>query len=332
MNDLISIIIPVYNVEKYLKECLESVINQTYTNLEIILVDDGSTDSSGNICDEYKKRDTRIKVIHKENGGVSIARNLGLNNANGQYIGFIDSDDYVEPKYCEKLLKSIKENNVQCALCKFDKVYEKKNQNTIFESNYIMDKNDLIMEILDVQKGFGFCTQKLWTKNALVDIKYNENIKVGEDSLFCIESCKNIYKVYVLNEKLYHYRLNENSLVRKYDENYAQKYLRAMQETKKYIEENHNKPDIIKKFNNYIVYNILIIVINYCFNRNNKMSIIKQIEELKKVCKIPEFKYAIKNCDYNGFSLTRKITIFTLKYKLYFITMLIGKIRQLQLK
>ena len=332
MNDLISIIIPVYNVEKYLKECLESVINQTYTNLEIILVDDGSTDGSGNICDEYKKRDTRIKVIHKENGGVSIARNLGLNYVNGQYIGFIDSDDYVEPEYCEKLLKSIKENNVQCALCKFDKVYEKKNQNNTFESNYIMDANGLIMEILDVQKGFGFCTQKLWTKNALADIRYNENIKVGEDSLFCIESCKNIDKVFVLNEKLYHYRFNENSLVRKFDEKYAQKYLRAMQETKKYIDKNYNKPEIIKKFNNYIVYNILIIVINYCFNRNNKMSIIKQIEELKKVCKIPEFKYAIKNCDYNGFSLTRKITIFTLKYKLYFITMLIGKIRQLQLK
>ena len=332
MNDLISIIIPVYNVEKYLKECLESVINQTYTNLEIILVDDGSTDGSGNICDEYKKRDTRIKVIHKENGGVSIARNLGLNYVNGQYIGFIDSDDYVEPEYCEKLLKSIKENNVQCALCKFDKVYEKKNQNNTFESNYIMDANGLIMEILDVQKGFGFCTQKLWTKNALVDIRYNENIKVGEDSLFCIESCKNINKVFVVNEKLYHYRFNENSLVRKFDEKYAQKYLRAMQETKKYIDKNYNKPEIIKKFNNYIVYNILIIVINYCFNRNNKMSIIKQIEELKKVCKIPEFKYAIKNCDYNGFSLTRKITIFTLKYKLYFITMLIGKIRQLQLK
>ena len=332
MNDLISIIIPVYNVEKYLKECLESVINQTYTNLEIILVDDGSTDGSGNICDEYKKRDTRIKVIHKENGGVSIARNLGLNYVNGQYIGFIDSDDYVEPEYCEKLLKSIKENNVQCALCKFDKVYEKKNQNNTFESNYIMDANGLIMEILDVQKGFGFCTQKLWTKNALADIRYNENIKVGEDSLFCIESCKNIDKVFVLNEKLYHYRFNENSLVRKFDEKYAQKYLRAMQETKKYIDKNYNKPEIIKKFNNYIVYNILIIVINYCFNKNNKMSIIKQIEELKKVCKIPEFKYAIKNCDYNGFSLTRKITIFTLKYKLYFITMLIGKIRQLQLK
>ena len=332
MDDLISIIIPVYNVEKYLKECLESVINQTYINLEIILVDDGSTDGSGNICDEYKKRDPRIRVIHKENGGVSIARNLGLNYVNGQYIGFIDSDDYVEPEYCEKLLKSIKENNVQCALCKFDKVYEKKNQNNTFESNYIMDANGLIMEILDVQKGFGFCTQKLWTKNALADIRYNENIKVGEDSLFCIESCKNINKVFVVNEKLYHYRFNENSLVRKFDEKYAQKYLRAMKETKKYIDKNYNKPEIIKKFNNYIVYNILIIVINYCFNKNNKMSIIKQIEELKKLCKIPEFKYAIKNCNYNGFSLTRKITIFTLKYKLYFITMLIGKIRQLQLK
>ena len=332
MKDLITIIIPVYNVEKYLKQCIESVIKQTYTNLEIILVDDGSTDNSGNICDEYKKNDIRIKVIHKENGGVSCARNFGLENASGKYIGFIDSDDYVEPEYCEKLLKSIKENNVQCALCKFDKVYEKNNSSIINESNYIIDTNSFIMEVLNVQKGFGFCTQKLWTREALFDIRYNEKIKVGEDSLFCIESCKNIENIYVLNEKLYHYRFNENSLVRKFDEKYIEKYLKAMKETKIYIEKGHDNPEIIKRFNNYIVYNILLIIVNYCFNKKNKMNIIKQIKELKKVCNIPEFKSAIKNCDYAGFSITRKITIFTLKHRLFFITMLIGKVRQLQLK
>ncbi len=93
MTDKISIIVPVYNVEKYLKECIESILSQTYKNIEIILIDDGSTDNSGKICDEYLKKDSRVKVIHKENGGLSDARNTGIEIASGKYIGFVDSDD-----------------------------------------------------------------------------------------------------------------------------------------------------------------------------------------------------------------------------------------------
>lgn len=109
---LISIIIPIYNVEKYLKKCVDSVINQTYKNIEIILVDDGSTDSSSKICDEYKLKDKRIKVIHKENGGLSDARNFGLNIAKGNYISFVDSDDFINSKMIEDLYKVI--TNVDC--------------------------------------------------------------------------------------------------------------------------------------------------------------------------------------------------------------------------
>ena len=98
-KEKISVIIPVYNVEKYLKRCLDSVINQTYKNLEIILVDDGSTDNSGKICDEYAKNDKRIIVIHKENGGVSVARNIGLDICTGDYVNFIDSDDWIDLKF-----------------------------------------------------------------------------------------------------------------------------------------------------------------------------------------------------------------------------------------
>ena len=100
---LISIIIPVYNAEKYLKKCLDSVINQTYKNLEIILVDDGSTDKSPEICDKYAEKDSRIIVLHKENGGVSSSRNAGLDIFKGEYLSFVDSDDYVEPDYIEYL-------------------------------------------------------------------------------------------------------------------------------------------------------------------------------------------------------------------------------------
>lgn len=109
MDELISVIVPVYNVEGYLKECVDSIINQTYWNIEIILVDDGSPDNCGIICDEYLKKDSRIKVIHKENGGLSDARNEGKKIANGQYIAFVDSDDYISPIFIEVLHKAITE-------------------------------------------------------------------------------------------------------------------------------------------------------------------------------------------------------------------------------
>ena len=114
MGKLISVIIPVYNVEPYLPKCLESVCNQTYDNLEIILIDDGSTDNSGQICDMWAERDSRIVVIHKENGGVSAARNDGLKRAKGELIGFVDSDDWVEPSMYKKLFSAIGDTDMAC--------------------------------------------------------------------------------------------------------------------------------------------------------------------------------------------------------------------------
>ena len=108
MKELISIIVPIYNVEKYIHKCIESIINQTYKNLEIILVDDGSPDNCGNICEEYAKNDSRIKVIHKENNGLSSARNAGLEICKGDYIGFVDSDDYIELNMYEVLINALK--------------------------------------------------------------------------------------------------------------------------------------------------------------------------------------------------------------------------------
>ena len=118
MNNLISVIIPVYNVENYLDECIQSVLQQTYKNLEIILVDDGSTDNSGVICDEYKDKDTRITVLHQKNGGISKARNVGIEYAHGEYIGFVDSDDFIHPQMYELLYAAIHKEQTDVAPCK----------------------------------------------------------------------------------------------------------------------------------------------------------------------------------------------------------------------
>lgn len=123
-QELVSVIVPVFNVEKYVEKCVNTILNQTYKNLEIILIDDGSTDSSGKICDEYAEKDERITVIHKENGGLSSARNAGLSIVTGGYITYIDSDDYVSKEYVEVLYQNLRDNNADIAIGSFRYVYE----------------------------------------------------------------------------------------------------------------------------------------------------------------------------------------------------------------
>ncbi|MBQ9782222.1 MAG: glycosyltransferase family 2 protein [Clostridia bacterium] len=127
MNDLISVIVPVYNVQKYLPRCIESILNQSYKDIELILVDDGSPDNTGEICDYYAKKDSRVVVIHKENGGVSSARNAGLNIAKGKFINFVDSDDYIPNDSLENLINLQKENDADLVCCTFERLLQNGN-------------------------------------------------------------------------------------------------------------------------------------------------------------------------------------------------------------
>ena len=177
MNDseLISLIIPVHNVEKYLYECIESVICQTYTNLEIILIDDGSKDKSGEICEEYGKKDNRIIVIHQENGGVSSARNIGLEVAKGKYISFVDSDDYIEKTFIEELYKKIKENDAQISMCGLNKIDD--NNEILGTYGYSKDFIDgrELLENKYIQDGY------LWNKLYSAEIWKNQRFLVRKN-------------------------------------------------------------------------------------------------------------------------------------------------------
>ena len=333
MEDLVTIIVPVYNTEKYVEKCLESIVNQTYQKLEVILVDDGSTDKSKEICIRYKEKDDRIKLIEQKHGGVGKARNTALENVKGKYVYFLDSDDYLENDCIEKLLAKLKETNSDIVICGYNRVYNEKIEKFIVQKNETLNNLELLKRILEVQGGFGYCCGKLWKIETIKDIKFNTDLKIAEDALFCMETCKNMEKIYIMNEALYNYKFNENSAVRKYDENFVDDILKSMKVAKNYLEKEYKGNEkIINKLNNYIAYHILLITVNYCFNDKNGLNFIEQIERLKTICNIEEFKIAIKKSDYEGLSITRKITLFTLKYKLYFITMLIGKIRQAQFK
>ncbi len=325
MNDLVSIIIPVYNGEEYLRRCLDSILNQTYKNLEIIVVNDGSTDSTKKIIDEYK--DKRIKPIHKENEGVSEARNDGIEKSTGRYISFVDADDYIEPDFVEKMLNIIKKYKVKYVTCGYKRVYEDHTEyinNDLSES--VVSKDDYIKKLLNVQNGYGFVHMKLIEKEVLNKVRFNKELKVGEDALFNIMLCENIDKVVIYNNALYNYYFNSNSVVRKFDDNYSNKYLLSMQCMFDYIK---SKYEITTDIYNYIAYHVLLVSVNYCFHPLNKD---RGTKLLKNICNIPLYKEAIKKSNYNDLSLTRKISLFTLKHKLYLLMEFICKIRQHQFK
>lgn len=180
MEPLISVIVPIYNVEKYLNKCVDSIISQTYKNLEIILVDDGSPDNCPKMCDEYVQKDNRIKVIHKKNGGLSDARNAGIDAANGEYIAFVDSDDYIEVNMYEKLYNVIKEYDANIAVCSRYIVSEKGER-----YSYISHDADVLnMDAREALKRiFSFKDFDMSACDKLYDIKLFENIRYPYDKL-----------------------------------------------------------------------------------------------------------------------------------------------------
>ena len=213
---MISVIVPVYNVEKYIRACLDSIINQTYRDLEIILVDDGSTDSSGAICDEYAQKDTRIQVIHKENGGVSSARNVGLQNASGEYIGFVDSDDVVHYDFFA-ILHNLLNDGGDMSICSMKKFYNHsydKCERSLAQEKVCLNEKELYSALLNNEKIYGYLWNKLF-KRELIKSCFDETIHFAEDFLFCAKYITGVQKAYFYDAELYYYRQdNENAITK----------------------------------------------------------------------------------------------------------------------
>lgn len=219
-NPLISVIIPVYKVEKWLEQCVESVQNQTYQNLEIILVDDGSPDRCGEICDQFARKDPRIRVIHKENGGLSDARNCGLDLAGGEYICFVDSDDYIEPAMLEVLYQEIKKTSACIAVCDYE--YACDELEDCLE-NPMSKKRDLEEEIVLTGREFMhlkqskpvFCVvvwNKLYHKEVWKNVRFPKG-KIHEDEFVFHKIVYPCHRIVCVPYVGYHYRLRKNSIM-----------------------------------------------------------------------------------------------------------------------
>lgn len=210
-KDKVSIIVPVYNVEKYIEKCLKSLISQSYKNIEIILIDDGSKDNSGKICDEYKRKDSRIKVVHKENAGVSEARNSGLQEATGEYICFVDADDFVMNDYIEYMYELIVNNSSDIAICTkmFSNFDEKQTSYEVIET---LNGENTIIRILNYRIPIGVYS-KIFKKDLINDnkIRFFKDIYMGEGFNFNVSCFQRAKKVMISNHKVYYYRRDNNT-------------------------------------------------------------------------------------------------------------------------
>lgn len=245
---LISIVIPVYNAEKYLEQCLNSITNQTYKNFEVILVNDGSIDHSESICMDFVKVDTRFKYFTKVNGGASSARNLGLDNAQGKYITFIDADDWVDENHLEVLINNIKENNSDMAVSsikKFDNVSRFKFRVYSNQEKYLLNYNKLNREeflvilpkLIHASNSYKIAVSKLFKKELVMDIRFDESIVYGEDLDFFFKIYNNISIISCVDEVTYVYRRHNESTSSKFNQQYAEQELLIYKKIYEKIEE-----------------------------------------------------------------------------------------------
>ncbi len=218
MKEKVSVIVPVYNAQNYIEKCIDSILGQSYDNIELILVDDGSPDGCPDICDRYANDNTKVKVLHKDNEGVSAARNDGLSLATGKYIQFVDSDDYLEKDMIEKMVKTIEGLNCDMALCGFNDTNMNHINSVLPSLSYGRhDRNDYLHEVM--KDPFSLTYGVLWNKlfkKKLIDkgVCFSNDMNFGEDFIFCLNYMEFASTVGVVGKAMYNYvRFNDKSLM-----------------------------------------------------------------------------------------------------------------------
>lgn len=311
----VSVIIPVYRAEKFIHECIESVLNQTHTDLELILVDDGSPDNSGAICDEYALKDNRIKVFHQQNGGVCVARNKGLDMATGDYILFLDSDDYMPKDALETLYNDATQNDADIAIgrmfCNTESA-EFDNNLQVWTGTEV-----LIKESEDHPALYG-CWSKLFKRELVEDVRFVEGRKVHEDGYFLFLTLIKLPTITVRNKCTYIYRNNPDSASH---EAFSEKYFDVLyffNEKKKIVDEQF--PELSEKFNNKLVKAHMTMLHLFCrtkdkkYNKDVKHSI-KMVRKYSKyfIPAVPGEKKFFLIVKYGGYPLFRRL--YWIKYR-----------------
>ncbi len=330
MSNLYSIIVPVYNVEKYLRECVDSILNQTYTNFEVILVDDGSTDDSPAICDEYAKSDKRVKVIHKENGGLVSARKTGIALATGDYVLNVDSDDYIDVNLLEDADKILAETKAEIFCFGYYKVFcNKKDEKALWFDTGFYDKSKLrekiypnLMRNVNGKRIEPNLWSKIFKRSLLspFQLTTNERIYIGEDesvSLPCLYFSKSIY---ITDRCYYYYRQNQSSMT-KAKKGYPWTDIPNRVEVyKKYFP--LNKYGFKEQLDRLIVHELFNVAKSHLRTSRPYKEVKKEIfEQFGK----EEYKDAIKNCYFRK-NVKENLALFTVRHRKIWLIRLYAKL------
>lgn len=313
MNPIISIIVPVYNVEEYLQRCIDSILNQRFKDFELILINDGSTDNSLKICKEYSLSDSRVKVINKENGGLSSARNAGINIAKGKYIGFVDSDDWINEEMYQTLYNLLQEYDCDIAECCYKKVYDEKiieKQKKRYEISIL--SNIKILESMYVNNfaGSTISVNKLYKSSLFKNIRFPEG-KLNEDQFTTYKIYFNSRKVVSINREMYYYYQSGNSITRSEFSIKKLDAIEAIESSKRFFEEN-NLYDLVLW--NDTLYSFVLIKYYFILESNGK-----EFNEIKNKLKIKfndNYKSFINN-PYIGKKSKFLLIMFNISPKLY---------------
>ena len=292
MKEKLSVIIPVYNTEKYLEKCINSILNQTYKNLEVILINDGSTDSSGIICEKMKGKDKRIILIHSENRGVSVARNIGISRATGKYISFVDSDDYISSDMYTDMIKNI--NDVSMPICGYNYMDD--------IGNKIGEKNAYITECEILKKDFFLLCENFILNSPVnkifhadiikkYNIKFDNSLSLGEDLIFVLDYIKYIDKFIIINKHFYQYLVtNSYSLSQKYRSDFLDIQKRIIEETyNKFKEYNIDFEPYKERFYTRSL-DLIMQAMNNTMSKDNDLSIREKFKYNNKIIKSKQFE------------------------------------------
>ena len=338
----VSIIVPVYNVENYIERCLNSLVNQTFKDIEVITINDGSTDKSLELINKYVKEDIRVSVIDLGDEGVSYCRNLGIEKANGKYIMFVDSDDWIDFNMVEVMYKKAEENNIDLVMCSYIREFKDHSKKKIFnlpeEIIYKEDKvkNELLRKLVGPVKeelsnpemldALGTVWGKLYRADIFKENKINfvdlKEIGSAEDTLFNIFTFNYLKKVMFLNKPMYHYwRDNPKSVTSQYNSKLKEQRKVFFKYISDFIKENNFEQVFEEALNNRICTSVLGLGLIEC-SKNNKISGINKIKNIKKIINEEYIRNAYKNLELKYFSIHWRIFYFFIKNKMSFCSYL----------
>ncbi|MCD7882224.1 MAG: glycosyltransferase [Lachnospiraceae bacterium] len=341
MSPKVSILVPIYKVpERFLRRCIESTLKQTLRDIEIVLVDDGSPDQCGEICDEYASSDSRIKVIHKANAGLAAARNSAFDACIGEYITFLDGDDYLESTACEKAYETALKEDVQLLFWnQFTEYPNRTVRVTSFGSEAIkFNKTEcrkLQARVLDFNGKIAQVFCKLIKRDFLIEhnIRHVETLSQGaEGFVFNIQLFEHLESAYYTPEYLLHYTYNENSISHSPDERNYYLVIRCFEYVENFIKSSDNKDELQKKLYNRMLYVVVTTGITGYFNPTNEMKYKERKKGYMKFLQEPLVSKSLNVADYKELSVQRKIILKCIQYRQFWVLQVLGKVRRIQLK